>query len=361
MTWAWNPETGTTIFGRDAVGNMISKKVGSGQATNYIYDGRNRLTSIVYPAGTANVVKSYDRNDQVKSSDNGAGRRDYFYTANKALSREVLTADGNSLWVDYAYTGNDALKSMTYSTGLVVDYAPDPLGWPTQALPFAPRIGFQPNGLLADITYANGVVSKFQLDARQRPGSLLVAHSNGTPLVRLNYAYDDSGNVTNITDGLGGLSSRTFTYDALDRLSGINMPQGRGFVAYDGNGNITSQKMGAYGLSYAYDANNSLLSVSGSKSLAFGYDTYGNVISNGRNQFQYDDALQLRCVECGTSAEIRYAYDADGTRISEKKGALSTYFMYGKNGSLLFELNSLGNKREYGYVDGKNIAKKETQ
>jgi len=50
-----------------------------------------------------------------------------------------------------------------------------------------------------------------------------------------------------------------------------------------------------------------------------------------------------------------------GTRLTEVKNCVITYFMYGNGGNLLFEVDSSGVKREYGYVAGKNIAKKETR
>jgi len=45
LTQASNPETGTTLYGRDEVGNMISRQVGNSGITPYSYDGRNRLVS----------------------------------------------------------------------------------------------------------------------------------------------------------------------------------------------------------------------------------------------------------------------------------------------------------------------------
>jgi YD repeat-containing protein len=41
------PETGTTVFGRDAVGNLISRHVDASDSTHYQYDGLNRLTRLI--------------------------------------------------------------------------------------------------------------------------------------------------------------------------------------------------------------------------------------------------------------------------------------------------------------------------
>jgi YD repeat-containing protein len=134
-----------------------------------------------------------------------------------------------------------------------------------------------------------------------------------------------------------------------------------GLIAYDGVGNILSQQLGPTGLLYQYDDANRLASISGTRNMTFAYDVYGNVTANSRNQFQYDDASTLRCVDCGTPNEISYVYDGQGNRVREQKGTLATYFMYGTNGNLLFELDSNSVKREYGYVANRNISRKVSQ
>ncbi|MGH9929825.1 MAG: hypothetical protein ACREA9_11445 [Pyrinomonadaceae bacterium] len=49
LTSIINPETGTTVLGRDAVGNKTSRKVGTSGTVNYGYDGLDRLTREVDP------------------------------------------------------------------------------------------------------------------------------------------------------------------------------------------------------------------------------------------------------------------------------------------------------------------------
>jgi len=362
LTQASNPETGTTLYGRDEVGNMISRQVGNSGITTYSYDGRNRLVSIRYPAGTPSVTRSYFRDDLSKSVDNGLGRRDYTYSPNKTLLTETLAIGPKSLSVNYAYDGNDALQSLTYSTGLTVNYSPDGLGRPTQATPFANAVAFHPNGLLRQVTHANGIVSNFAINDRQWPSNVTLARPDGSSVLNLSNSYDLTGNVTSISETVQGQQNRSLSYDALDRLSGISMPGASGgTISYDGSGNVASQRLGATNLSYQYDASNKLTSVAGSRNMTFSYDVYGNVSSNSRNLFQYDDAPVMRCVDCGTPNEVRYVYDGLGNRVSEQRGTLTTYFMYGTHGNLLFEVDTNGVRREYGYVADRNIARKVSQ
>src|SRR5258708_11384939 len=51
-----DPETGVTVFGRDEVGNMKSRQVGSSPVKNYTYDALDRLHFIKYPPPTPAVT-----------------------------------------------------------------------------------------------------------------------------------------------------------------------------------------------------------------------------------------------------------------------------------------------------------------
>jgi YD repeat-containing protein len=360
-----DPEVGTTVFGRDAVGNMISRQVGSSGTTAYAYDGRNRLTTVTYPSstlGTPTVTKTYYLDDLLESVSTSLAQRNYTYGLNKLMSQETLTVGGQVLSASYAYDPNDALQSTTYSTGLVLTYNPDPLGRPTQALPFATAIGYFPSGHLQSLQFANGTSTVFSLNPRLWPNGMNLTAGNGAAALNMSYVYDNTGNVLSISEPIAGLHTRTFGYDASDRLTNVTMPGVTGgTITYDPLGNITSQAIGTNALSYQYDpSTNRLLSVTGSEPRSFTYDAYGNVSGNGAHQFTYDDALAMRCVDCGTANEIDYVYDGAGTRVSQLQGGVTTYFMYGHGGDLLFEVDSTGVKREYGYVAGKNIAKRES-
>ena len=96
LTGMEEPETGVTVMGRDAVGNLISRTVGASGETTYSYDGRNRLIRIDYPEGTPAVVKTYFKDDKLKSIDNGLSLLSYAYDDNKNLLGETLTTGGKS-------------------------------------------------------------------------------------------------------------------------------------------------------------------------------------------------------------------------------------------------------------------------
>lgn len=352
------PETGTTVMGRDEIGNMVTRQVGTSGLTTYSYDGRNRLTAITYPVGTPNVTKTYYKDDKPKSIDNGVARLDYIYDANKNLASETLTVGTKAFLTKYAYDGNDALSTLTYGSNKVVDYAPDAFGRARQATPYVAAVSYHPTGQPSSMTYANGVQTNIGLNLRQWPATLQVS-KNGN-LFNTTYSYDDVGNVTGISDTVDSAYNRSMNYDGLDRLTGISGPWGSGSIGYDLRGNITHQTFGGFNLAYTYDsATHRLTSVSGSKAYAMNYDVYGNVSANGTTTFAYNDASAMRCAKCGQPDEILYDYDGANQRVRVRKGSVDTYFVYGHDGQLLWEETPDTTLKEYIYLGGKQVATRE--
>lgn len=56
LTSATHPETGQTVYGRDAAGNMTSKRVGASVVTTFEYDNLNRLWRVTYPGAATPQV-----------------------------------------------------------------------------------------------------------------------------------------------------------------------------------------------------------------------------------------------------------------------------------------------------------------
>jgi YD repeat-containing protein len=359
LTSTTDPETGLTVLGRDEVGNMTSRQVGTSGITTYTYDGRNRQTAISYPAGTPSVALTYFRDDKLKSSDNSVARCDYQYDANKNLLNETLTVGPRTFLMQYTYNGNDALATQVYGSGSTVAYNPDAFSRPRQVAPFVTSVAYHPTGQPSAVAYANGVQTNVGLNPRQWPSSLQITKTGN--LFNSTYLYDGLGNVTSISDSVDASYNRSMSYDPLDRLAGISGPWGNGVISYDFRGNITGQSFGGlFNLNYTYNpATQRLLSVSGNRSYSFNYDVYGNVIGNGATTFAYNDAQNMRCANCGLPTEILYEYDGKNQRIRQRKAGVDTFFVYGAAGQLLWEETPNVNLKEYIYLGGKQVAVRE--
>ena len=362
LTSVDNPETGTTLLGRDNVGNMTSVKVGTAGITSLTYDGRNRNTGVTYPSGTAKVTKTYTKTDKLNSVSNTATLRKYTYDANDNLLTDALTLDSKTFTTTYAYNGKDQLSSIIYpQSGSVIDYVPDALGRPTKVGSYITSISYWPSGQFKQLNYANGTVSNYGQNTRLWPSSFdtkkgAVAHLNN------NYTYDGVGNLLTIADSTDSNFNRTATYDDINRLITAQGQWGAGTLTYDGMGNITKQNFGSQVLDYVYNTTtNKLSSTSGSKLGTYSYDVLGNITSDGVNTYSYDAVPSLICAKCNDSSKrVDYSYDGLNKRVSVTKAGIKRYEILATNGDQLIEfIPSQNNKlTEYFYLGGKRIAQR---
>ncbi|WP_110382383.1 Ig-like domain repeat protein [Nitrosomonas ureae] len=359
-----DPETGTTSYGRDAAGNMISRKVGSSGTTIYAYDGQNRVVSLTYPGITPSINNTYTKRHRLLTSSTANSSRSFSYDANNNVTNEIVAIDGQSFTTRYSYNDNDQLTAITYPhSGRVVNYELDVLGRPIKVSDFINSVAYWPSGQISQISYANGTVTNYNQNSRLLPSTLSTRNSAGNLYVNSSYSYDGAGNLTAISDSIDSNYNRTMGYDDINRLTSISGQWGTGTIAYNGVGNITKQALGDFNLNYSYDSQNRFTGVSGSRAMSFNYDAYGNIINDSSKTYTYDDAPNLRCVNCDNlSTKIEYSYDSANQRISTIKGNIKTYEIYGSHGNLLIELNSgeITGLTEYIYLGGRRIAQVQT-
>ena len=352
-----NPETGTTVYGRDIAGNMTSVQVGASGITTFAYDGQNRQISITYPSGTPSVTKTYDKTGNLLVASSSGGTRSFTYDAAGNVAQERLSIDGKQFSLSYIYDGNDHLHGVTYGpSGRLVEYSPDFYGRPTMVSGFVNNVTYWPNGMLKRIAYANGTVTSFGQNARLWPEFFATVSKTGTEFFRSTYGYDGTGNLLGIDEQVDNAFDRSLSYDDMNRLVGVNGFWGVGTLAYDGTGNLIQQQLGATGLTYHYDAQNRLASVSGQRVANLGYDAYGNVSSSGGNVYTYNDVPNLVCVNCQYAAsKVEYQYDGLNQRSSVSYAGNKVYEMQDSDGRLRMELDG-GTLTEYIYLGDQRVA-----
>lgn len=361
MTSATHPETGVTIYGRDAVGNMISRKVGAATQTDFTYDDLDRLEEVTYPDGTSDI-RTYTATSKLKTATNASATRSFSYDENDNLRAETLVTGGSTLTALYGYDGNDRFDSITYPvSGQVVTFEVDVLGRPISALPYVTDVAYWPSGQVKQISYGNGTVSSYGQNDRLLVSSYATA-KGATRFSDSSYLYDPVGNLTSITDSVDPSYNRVFDYDPLDRLTVANGPWGTGSIGYGATGNISKQIFGAASITYGYDTKQRLSSISGSRSSNFTYDVYGNVTSAHSRDFSYNHASRLHCVNCNTDYRIDYHYDGRGTRVGYTKAGARTVEFQGIDDNLLVEYSPTKNNEliEYVHIGGKRVAQLST-
>lgn len=363
------PETGATVMGYDAAGNPTWQAAGldaqvygntlncdhataiaSGRAATRTYDARNRLTHLTFPNGLGNQIWTYEKDNLPKSitAYNEAGNTapvmtTYVYNKRRLLTGESITQyNGATPWytwtIGYAYNGYGHLSTQTYPTGLVVDYAPNPLGQPTRAGTYATGAQYYPNGALKQFTYGNGIVHTMTQNVRQLPSQVVSAGvSNYT------YNYDNNGNVTNIWDlARGDHFSRWLEYDQLDRLTAAGSGSFGGDawhrMTYDALDNLKSWKLAGVKdyADYIYDAQNRLTMIrntAGAAVVAIDYDEQGNLRNKNGQGYVFDFGNRLR----SATGKETYRYDGLGRRVqTTAANGKTTLWQYTQSGQMLF-------------------------
>lgn len=385
LTGEDNPETGHTTYGRDGIGEMTSKKVGSSSIVSFRYDKLGQLTQTLNPASdlNRNVIISYDTDGHVKNIHNGNSTWHstwgYTYDANGNLTNATLSfPPGNntpslnkSLAFKYSYDGLDHLSNVTYPDGTKVDYAPDALGRITKAGGFVTSVHYFPNGKVQDFTDGNGIKTTYALNDRQMDNEITVSNS----IIHRQYTYDGDGNTTAIKDLLNPTRSRTFGYDPENWLIWESTNGGpKLYTSHDASGNFLDRRSDNLTLHYNYDLKKNLLtSVTGTVKTLTGthnvsehytYDAYGDITSTDGSgkQFVYNDAQQLMQVHGKNSIDgkefnANYYYDGNGNRVQITKGDETTLAVYNRKNQLLYQEN-LKTNTATDYIDilGKKVA-----
>ncbi|MCX8003844.1 MAG: putative toxin [Burkholderiaceae bacterium] len=369
---AIHPETGTTVYGRDDAGNMISRQVGGSPVTTYTYDGRNRLRTVSYPGNNPSAVtKTYTRTDKLRTVTNAVATRSYEYDANDNVSAETLVIDGRTLRAGYLYNDRDQLASIIYPVlNRRVDFEPNALGRPTTAIYNGSRYlncGFWPNGQLFAVAFVGGSYLWYGMNVREWINSVNVREGNGTWVVASGLWQNQAGNAWQVVDSADGSYNRYSTYDAINRLATANGSWGSGLVTYRNAGDIATYTTGGTTRTYTYDANQRLAGISGSMSVSYAYDVYGNVVAASGSApmtFGYDHASNLTSATAPSGSRT-YTYDGANTRVKvAHSNGQTVYEFRSVHGLLLSEWEVwpgyYDRLRENIYIGGKRVAETQT-
>ena len=383
------PETGATIYGYDAGGNLSFSAAGLPMGANWStgypssitrgYDARNRLSTLNFPDGKGSQVWTYtpDGLPSTISTNNGGSTVTNGYTYNKRrlLSGESMVPDTVQLgWgMGYGYDNLGQVTAETYPASVSVNYTVNALGQTKQitassdggaATTIASGGSYFPNGALKQFTYGNGIVHTMTQNARQLPSQSV----DGT-ILNLTTTFDANGNVSAITDGTAAArQTRSMVYDQLDRLTSATSPMfGTASYEYDTLDNL--KKAGIVGALapndaanrihyYCYNAANQLTFVrSGSNCssspsvINISYDLQGNLLqktgaTGGTYTFDYGNRLRTVVGPSAPTQTYNYRYDADGRRVRhDVSGTSLKYSYYAKDGRLVWQRDEPGSKR----------------
>ncbi len=357
---AVNDPQQSTVLRYDASGHVTEKTdhlIGAGEhndpaltfTTRYHYDTLNRLDATTLASGETVRIT--------------------YGAASRPRRIDLVSADGKltrALATDIEWRPFTGLTGFTHGNGLRTHFERDRSSGRLVALKV---------GVPVRSSRATQALLSLLPDAHAASESAGVRDkATGQQLRNLLYAqrldYDVVGRITAISRNRTGVdipASEHYGYDNLDRLSKVETPTEQTEWRFDGVGNRLSantHQVEFQALSYQPASNRLVAITDRSKRIAYTYDAAGNPTTIGDKSILYDVTGRLQHVNDGTKVLARYAYNADGERVSKTVfnadgTARTTYFLY-QNNQLDAEADEAGRlTAHYLYLDQMPLAKLE--
>jgi RHS repeat-associated protein len=394
-----NRETGKISYVYDDNGNLKEKKDGRSASLNAMvidYDKLNRILKKSYPstaALTPDVHFTYDidlrqQDDALNNYPVGQlvrvrvglptdeTNQTIFHRFDSLGRVEKATqqVDSNKYVTAYSYDFANQLRTLGYPKGWSLTYDYNPLGQVIGAskggVAYASQMQYYPHGAPKQMTLGNGLVSKWDFNARlQLTKTQLGTTGVANSVAEFRLFYDgitcevgtnwvNNGNVVKQDIVVGAVTfTQTYGYDKLNRLSCVKEgdlanPSWKQEFQYDRYGNRWTPP-GTNTLPYTetiaatvaadYDLSTNRLITQPTGGLA-NYDGAGNLkrlaggtaaAGPGTHDLSYDG--ENRIYQSNRFGAITgYVYDGFGRRV-KRTGTLPAYFAYDVSGNLLME------------------------
>ena len=301
-----NLETTETVY--DFNGRVTEETDKVGRKTTYQYDNMGRVIS-----------KTLTYGDESRTTTTTYGYEDNFYVitgtgANKRLPTVAVVTEKNAdnEVISKTYTNPYGQTVREESNGICTDYTYDKQGnvfttytrGVSGTNPATPKLVvtvYDKHGRLTD-TIQNPVY---------RNGAFTVDATNS--IVTSNQ-YDESGNLTQETDGKG--NKTTYEYNEEGKLTKVSLPDGTG---------TANDTLYAYNIQNQ-DTEGNILSTKDTKTNALG--NVSETVKNGAGQ-----VLSVEDIHTSNSIKTIYEYDTSGNKIKEtySNGSYITYAYDKKN------------------------------
>jgi RHS repeat-associated protein len=241
-----DPQMGEWRYEYDANGNLVKQTDSKGQVIQMAYDRLSRLKSKTYPDGKA-VTYEYDAGanaiGRLTKVTDLTGFQDFTYDELGRVTTKKRTLDGKVYTTQSGYDLLGRGTTLTYPDGTVLRNNYDggflkSVGVPS-GISYATMVyDIVAAGQLKTLTLGNGVVTNYTYRPdNQRLIGLVTKNMSTQTLQNLGYSYDLNGNITGISDLVGGIT-QNFRYDDLDRLSRAQGLYGTQAYQYDSVGNF---------------------------------------------------------------------------------------------------------------------------
>jgi RHS repeat-associated protein len=340
-------DIGTRTYYRDANSNIIERKSPDGSILFNTYDDLKRLVKIEHESlPNSPKVKLreifYDNDPLAPSAGRflegkiallkeGTNEFRFSYSSSGKVLKEEVTTNGITLTTHREYDVQGRSTAIVYPDGKRVEYVMDVNGVVNNIPGYMSDAIYAADGNAEGYTLANGVEVLMPRDALSRRLNSVSATKSGAVLRKIDYTYDEIGNIINLQDEMpGSVENNSFTYDGLYRLGGFitRATDNAGAIlksgnySYDASGNIlqfgdTQPITLAYGDNTFKGRTTSVQN--GPEDMPITYDGNGHIKSLGDLEtIEFDPLDRLVRVVKKDATEIRFAYDAQGRRVHKQ-------------------------------------------
>ena len=304
----------------DEAGNLQTLTHFNGKTTTYTYDALNRLLSRATP-GEAAVSFTYTPTGKRATMSDGSGTTTYSYDSLDRLTTKAAPA--GTLTYSYDGAGNLASMASNHANGIVASYTYDDLNRLSTVTDGrlqgnqTTTYTYDPASNVALVTYPNSTQDSFTYDALNRLTGM------STPASSYSYQLGPTGNRLSATESNG--RSISWNYDGIYRLTNETISgdpsQNNGSASYslDPVGNRLSLNSSLPGIasgSWGYNADDEVSSET--------YDLNGNTLTTGGRTFSYDSENHLTSMNGG---QFTLVYDGNGNRVAKTVGGVTTQYL----------------------------------
>lgn len=327
-------------------GKIASVSMGNSPATNYVYDAVGHLVKTTYPDGSF-VENTYDSMGHMLSETRDGKTLHYEYDA---VGNRVKMIDANNQVTTYAYNLNGQIVTSVNALGHKTSYEYNAMGQLVKTLnnrgETTAQYAYDDMGNLTTVSNATGVVRRMsygvnhQLLAVRDANDNLVSHQElnaDEQTINMVNALNDKSEVSynyrnsQVTTSVANSLNQkhAVTTNAKGQVTQTNDDVTTGTVSYDRFDNVALQ--------YVADGKNKT---------SYTYDDNQNVIKETNNvrsmSYSYDLLNQLTSWTNARGQKTTYARDAFGQVVSAKADDIDEKYAYDKNGNEISAENKHG-------------------
>ena len=357
LTKLISPDTGTQTVTYNTASNTKTRTDANNTTHRTTTDIEGKVTSIVHSGSGSTLNETYEYNleSRLKKVSDNSGSTEFEYDTYGYLNKKTQTINNVSLNVLYENNNLGQTVSVTYPSGMVVNYAYDK-GYLT-------NIYVGSNNIVNNVTYNslekqpvswtlgnNAVTITRNLD-----GAMTNFVDNG--VLNQSLTVDSMLNVKAISDSANSKQNITANYNANYSISSFTSSLGYQTQATGTNYNISSVSGNGENSSWSYLTNTNKINAStANPSVAYLYDLNGNVKLDNKGSYVYDLKNNLitsnRNQLTGT-----YTFNALNQRVAKNVSGQLRYFVYNESNQLIGEYDSSGNViNEYIYFGLRPVA-----